>query len=179
MGTRGSWGFRIDGKDKLTYNHYDSYPSGLGEIIKKFIANHSIKELREIATKIILVSNAKKPTKEQIKECEKYADTGVSTGSLTEWYVLLRNAQGEPEAYANDLRYMISNPNFIKDSLFCEWAYIINLDTEKLEIYTGPREEPQDNRYRIEPQGGYANCKLIKEIPLNKVKDLDMEKIDR
>lgn len=31
MGTRGSWGFVLNGKRWETYNHFDSYPSGLGE----------------------------------------------------------------------------------------------------------------------------------------------------
>lgn len=30
MGTRGIMGFVVDGQEKLTYNHYDSYPDGLG-----------------------------------------------------------------------------------------------------------------------------------------------------
>ena len=30
MGTRGICGFRFDDKDYLAYNHFDSYPSGLG-----------------------------------------------------------------------------------------------------------------------------------------------------
>lgn len=30
MGTRGTWGFVADGDEKLTYNHFDSYPDGLG-----------------------------------------------------------------------------------------------------------------------------------------------------
>jgi hypothetical protein len=31
MGTRGLFGFRCDGTDKLAYNHLDSYPDCLGE----------------------------------------------------------------------------------------------------------------------------------------------------
>lgn len=31
MSTRGIYGFRKNGEDKLTYNHYDSYFSYLGE----------------------------------------------------------------------------------------------------------------------------------------------------
>jgi hypothetical protein len=30
MGTRGTWGFVLDGEEKLTYNHFDSYPDCLG-----------------------------------------------------------------------------------------------------------------------------------------------------
>ena len=31
---------------------------------------------------------------------------------------------------------MENGNDFITDSLFCEWAYIINLDTNKFEIFT-------------------------------------------
>ena len=31
MGTRGAFGFLVDGETKVTYNHWDSYPSGLGQ----------------------------------------------------------------------------------------------------------------------------------------------------
>ena len=31
MGTRGLYGFRKNGIDKLTYNHLDSYPDWLGK----------------------------------------------------------------------------------------------------------------------------------------------------
>lgn len=30
---------------------------------------------------------------------------------------------------------MIDNVSFLQDSLFCEWGYVINLDTNVLEIY--------------------------------------------
>ena len=38
MGTRGAWGFLVDGDDsRITYNHFDSYPSGLGANLVKAI----------------------------------------------------------------------------------------------------------------------------------------------
>ena len=40
MGTRGLYGFRKNGVDKVTYNHYDSYPEYLGRNILEFIRNH-------------------------------------------------------------------------------------------------------------------------------------------
>jgi len=42
MGTRGLWGIRKDGKDKLTYNHYDSYPFLMQKDIFNFTKNTSI-----------------------------------------------------------------------------------------------------------------------------------------
>lgn len=36
MGTRGAYGFYKDGQNKLTYNHFDSYPEGLGNTVVDF-----------------------------------------------------------------------------------------------------------------------------------------------
>lgn len=180
MSTRGAWGFRKDNIDKIAYNHCDSYPIGLGETIKQFICNHSIEELEKIADRIILVDGKTIPTEEQINECKKFADLSVSNRTEKEWYCLLRNAQGNPEAYVKDVRYMVDNSEFIKDSLFCEYAYIINLDTKKLEVYVGFQKHPQKNRYFKEPtkKDDYANCKLVKEVPLSEVKEFDICSID-
>lgn len=177
MGTRGVWGVRYQNKDKITYNHFDSYPDNLGETIKKFIIKHSVEELKQIASKIILVDRNMKPTKEQIEACKDYMNLYVSEQSPEDWYCLLHKSQGEPEAYIKGLIFMIDSCNFMKDSLFCEWAYIINLDTNKLEIYRGFQKEPQNNRYYCEADQGYANCALIHEIPLEEVKILDMHKL--
>jgi hypothetical protein len=179
MGTRGTWGFRKDGMDKLTYNHFDSYPSGLGAIIKDFICKYPIQELKKTCDRIILVSGEVEPTDEQIRECNNYLNLSVGKQDVKDWYCLLREAQSTPEEYVSKLRYMIANLSFIKDSLFCEWGYIINLDTEKLEIYKGFQKTPQNNRYHFVPKkkDDYANCKLVKEIPLNEVCKFDMNSL--
>lgn len=179
MGTRGAWGFRKDNVDKITYNHCDSYPSGLGKTIKEFICNHLIEELEKTADRIVLIDGKTSPIEKQIKECSKFIDLDVSTKSKYDWYCLLRETQGNPEAYVKDIRYMIDNSKFIKDSLFCEYAYVINLDTKKLEIYVGCQKHPQKNRYFKKPtkDDEYANCKLEKEVPLIEVKEFDMESI--
>ncbi len=59
MGTRGVFGFHKDGVDKITYNHYDSYPTCLGEEVKKFIINHPVEELNKIFKRIKLVNDKK------------------------------------------------------------------------------------------------------------------------
>jgi hypothetical protein len=74
---------------------------------------------------------------------------------------------------------MIEGADFLKDSLFCEWGYVINLTTNRLEIYRGFQKKPQENRYKItEPDGKYFNCALIREIPLTQVKNFDMQKFE-
>lgn len=182
MGTRGVYGFHKNGVDKITYNHFDSYPTGLGEGVKKFISNHTIDDFNNIFKKLKMVKSNTKPTKKQIEDCKKYANVNVSNGTVEDWYCLLREAQGNLEALAEDLVYMIDDASFLTESLFCEWGYVINLDTNMLEIYRGFQTKPQQNRYfsseHTDNLGEYYNCALIKEIPLDDVKKFDMKRLE-
>ena len=181
MGTRGTYGFRKNGEDKLTYNHWDSYPASLGYKVVEFCKNHSIKEMNNIFDKIVMVNERDIPTEEQIKECIEngFSNFGVSSGRKDDWYCLLRNCQGDLECLANvkDHAYMTTSGDFIKDSLFCEYAYIINLDDNVLEFYKGFQEEPQEgNRYGTEPYKGYKSkyypCKLSLTFPLDEIENV-------
>lgn len=169
MGTRGTYGFYKNNQDKLTYNHFDSYPSCLGNNIVEFIRSTPIELLNDIYDQIILVDKDSKPTEEQINECIKWYNSRVSTQSIHDWYCLLRKAQGNPEAYKEGLRYMIEANDFIKDSLWCEWGYIINLDNKTFEVYKGFQKEPNNNRYACKDDNGYYNCKLVGEFPLDNI----------
>ena len=170
MGTRGCYGFRKNGVDKLTYNHFDSYPDCLGDTMAEFCQTTSITEMHEIFDKIILVDEHDIPTDTQIKECIEYFNENVSTGSPQDWYCLLRDAQGNPNVYKHGLKYMIDNNNFIKDSLFCEYAYIINLDEECLEFWVGFQKEPDEySRYGTEKEDGYYPCYLLREFDLSDI----------
>lgn len=155
MSTRGALGFRNATKDKVTYNHSDSYPSWLGIQVMSFLHDTPETELKEIANRIELVSDDVKPTPEQIEAYKKHADVKVSSQSLQDWYCLLRNTQGDLSHYRNGLRHMIDSHDFLKDSLFCEWAYIINTDSGELEIYRGFN----DKKYVING-GRYAKYSL-------------------
>lgn len=170
MSTNGVYGFYKNGINKLTYNHSDSYPSYLGDNIVSFINKSSFDEMNDIFDRIILVDQDEPASDKAIRECHQYCNISVSNGDIANWYCLLRGTQGDLFAYKNGLRYMIDSQEFIKYSLFCEWGYIINLDTNMLEIYKGGQKTPQNNRYIIDtPFEGYYNCKLLKEMPLNAI----------
>jgi hypothetical protein len=179
MGTRGVWGFIINGKEKITYNHFDSYPEGLGKDIFVFVANTPIEKMIDIAEKIIMVGE-QRPSVEQVEECKKFADTSVGVQDLKDWYCLLRNSQGNPSAYLYELKYMIDNHTFLENSLFCEWAYIINLDTKKVEVYKGFNQN-KDARgryagFRNDLQD-YCGVALITEVPIDTIKKWVSEEI--
>lgn len=172
MGTRGALGFYRDGVgDKITYNHFDSYPDCLGRAVLKFITSTPIAMMNDIFDQIILVPADSKPTPEQVKECIKFHDSRVSTGSPEEWYALLRESQGDLNAYKFGLRYMIDNHKFMQDSLFCEWAYIINLTENTLEVYRGfnKRKNKQAKRYAVDKPDdmGYYAVKMLTNNPLS------------
>ena len=167
MGTRGVWGFRKNGYDKVVYRHYDSYPEGLGyefvHFLKKNYENHN-----RIFDNIVEVDVSQEPSPEQIKYCQQmgWVDTAVSNRSTKDWYCLLHELQ-YPEywqdAIDNDCEIFIENYiDFISDSLFCEYGYIYDLDKGQLEIYIGFQKVPQEgNRYGTMANDGYYPCKLI------------------
>ena len=178
MGTRGCYGFRKNGVDKLTYNHFDSYPGWLGTNMVRFCKETSIEEMHEIFDRLVLVNNGTPPTKEEIAECIGYYDGSVSERKPEDWYCLLREAQGEPNTYKRGLKYMIDDHDFIKDSLFCEYAYIVNLDTNCLEFWRGFQSEPDPfNRYGIEDDRGYYPCKMMAEYSFENMSERTVEDV--
>lgn len=179
MSTRGSLGFRLNGKDFITYNHSDSYPSGLGVEMAEFVvANRAnLDSVKEKVSKLVLVNDKKKPTKAQIRALKEFADLGISTSSTEDWYCLLRMTQGDPDAILR-CGYMLDGHNFLSDSLFCEWAYIVNLDTQCLEVYKGFQDKPHnkgryaestDNPDMSYRTGKYYSVALIADIPFEEV----------
>lgn len=183
MGTRGTYGIRKNNEDKTTYNHYDSYPSYLGESIVEFIKKHDNKDIGALYDKLILIDESLNfedlpdEQKEKLKPYLKRIEC-KDTNNL-DIYWLLRSIQGNLEGYFTnpEVEYMTDGKNFIKDSLFCEYGYIINLDTNMLEIYKGfQKRKCNKGRYGVEfyESGSgdkYYACKLVKEIPLDEVRD--------
>lgn len=140
MSTRGAWGFRKDGKLKITYNHCDSYPTWLGVRIAEFVKYTGTEDMIQIFDRIQMVNDdIAQPSREQILECARQLDideTELTSGKIS-WYWLLRGTQGSPKAYVDGLTYMIDSESFLEDGLFCEWAYIIDLDEDVVEILRG------------------------------------------
>lgn len=176
MSTRGCIGFIINNRHKVTYNHHDSYPSRLGQKILDFIHQHSLEEIHKIAKRIQMIreyddkGNDITLTSDQAKACEKYTNTsvGVSWKKLT-WHQALNGAQGNLEAYGK-VGYMPNNKGFLHHSLHCEYAYLINLDEETLEVYEGFQKSPPEGRYKDIPMNkdnGYYAVSLVNEFKLS------------
>lgn len=180
MGTRGIYGLRKNKKDKITYNHYDSYPSWLGENIFDFIKRHSIEEMNNLYDRLILVDENKNiitltaEEQEKLDKLIEYDDEGKIKEKDMYW--LLRTFQGNLDKYDEfkNVDFMCDGHDFIKNSLFCEYGYIINLDTNKLEVFEGFQTKPQKtNRYGYVCDNGYYPCKIVKRINIKDIQNCD------
>lgn len=147
MGTRGFVGFHIGGSPKVTYNHFDSYPSGLGlEVLawaRKVEENRLWGTVRHAAADLTLVKDDDQPPLEAIEALkDRYGDPtvgaqGMANTVIRTWYQLLRGAQGDLDAIL-ECGYMIDSSEFPLDGLFCEWGYLVNLDGDgSFEVYKG------------------------------------------
>jgi hypothetical protein len=181
MGTRGSLGFIVEDKEYLAYNHFDSYPDGLGEEVLQFIEKINKEDgwvkFRENAKNVIQLEGDRVTDTEIQEKYKKYADLGVSDKTLEDPYCLFRDIQDSwmEEIYKGELQHFFFNNDFIHDSLFCEYAYIINLDTMKLEFYDGFQKKSQKgNRFGETPnEDDYYPCRLIAVFDLEKIIDSD------
>lgn len=132
MGTRGFWGFELDGERKLTYNHFDSYPEGLGkDLIKGYKATELV-TLKDRVRALVLVEDDVEPTRDDFIKYGMYWDEGVSTGK--DWYSLLRHVQGDFEA---QLAAGIMVATDIGG--WQEYGYVFDLDKEVLRLYDGDK----------------------------------------
>lgn len=185
MGTRGAYGFRVNKRDIIAYNHFDSYYEGLGadilaqakEIFGQFPwrKEADIKKVRERVAKLKVVGDPQKPTAADIKALEPYTDLGVSKQSTSDWYCLTRKMQGNIKASFDSGYFPGSAEKFLSDSLFCEYAYILNLDDGTLEVYEGFNKDPKAagryaklydkpaHREKVE----YYGVRLVKAYPLD------------
>ena len=204
MGTRGAWGFVLAGQEKIMYNHYDSYPDGLGQQLLDWLRG-ALGLPSTVEERLIALDKGEKPTVDPAKETklrqrvmalsavpdreptyaeqvkyEAYSDADVSTGR--DWYSVLRHTQGDP---AKVLEAGLYEPNldFPLDSLFCEWGYVIDLDMRQFEVYEGFRTRPTTaGRWAGRSPGSraplgetYFPIELVASYGFDELPELDLE----
>lgn len=174
MSTRGSFGTMSNGTLKLTYNHSDSYPEGLGvdlaKQLVKLMEKHDQTSLKTLADLITLVDDESKPNEEQIKKLSKWTDLNVGDQSNKDWYCVLRDTQGKLDVILEEVGFMNEGNDFPKDSLFCEWAYVANFDDMTLEVYKGFQTFKHNKGRFADPfcTTEYKPVKLVKTFKLDK-----------
>lgn len=151
MGTRGAFGVIIGEQEKIGYNQFDSYPDYGGIQVLKWLRDADLDEVRKLAEAAQVVDNDRPPTPEEIAALKASTDLSVSEQSTDDWYCLTRETHGSIEAMLK-CGFILDSHTFPLDSLFCEWAYIVDLDRNNFEVYKGFQKKlPKKGRWKGRP----------------------------
>jgi hypothetical protein len=176
MGTRGFVSFAVDDELKTTYNHCDSYPSGLGIDMLVWLRTVDAKVAAERARALRVVTADTLPTDEDVTRLARYCNraVGEQTDTIT-WYQLLRETQGSPAAML-DAGVIQDAGEFPADSLWAEWGYVVDFDEGVFEVYEGfQHDDHTDGRFAAMPRENenYAPVRLVASWPLSELPDND------
>lgn len=188
MGTRAAYGFRHKKQDYISYNHSDGYPNGLGyevlEALTSFTLTKDIAHLRACVENVKLISKEDNHTfskEDFLSVVERLDNLGIYNNLKSE-YSSITEIPAIPVIYhtagkvdtvidrENAIPYMLDSCNFMNDSLFCEWAYVINLDEQVVEFYRGFNQNPEaKGRYAAKKRDygstEYNGVALIGTVP--------------
>jgi hypothetical protein len=180
MGTRNLTMVISNGETKVAqYGQWDGYPSGNGAIVLDFLHSTDFNEFKKKLNKVIFVNgNKEKEIQNWLKSIG--SDNGWLTGEQSKLYqekypyltrdnganILQMIMDGE-----EDEIWITDSTEFAGDSLFCEWAYLVDLDKNKLEVYEGFNKEPltiEDRFFNLtDKDSEYYPIKLKKSYDLN------------
>lgn len=190
MGTRGLTCIVKGNEYKVSnYNQWDSYPGGQGATALDFLKTKLNLELfnHKVAAVQVLTDEARQ---DMLVECgaergSEWISMDVSDKFKEKFPYLHRDCgaeilefvQNQPEGIA-----LTPQLNFAADSLFCEWAYVVDLDKNTFEIYKGFNKTPltPEDRFfflseaaHVERRGSdqYYPVKLVKSYSLFELPD--------
>ena len=188
MGTRNLTCVILNGEFKVAqYGQWDGYPSGSGKDILEWLSDSAadFDRLKDAANRVVRMRG------------DYDTQTWIEIGEDNEHARVIPQADFDKyPAFSRDmgsevLEYIVSAENpvvvlqedFAQDSLFCEWVYVIDLDSMNFDIYEGFNTEPLSECELFytgeEPESGrdgndtYHPVKLVKSYPLNFLPDAD------
>lgn len=176
MGTRHLTMIYANGAYRVSqYGQWDGYPDGQGLTILTSLRGLDLSTLRERALAVIPL------TKEEMEsDWEDYKKLFGDTVESSDLYFKKypersRDMGGDIVAFVGTqpapVRLKI-NVAFAADSLFCEWAYVIDCDRNTFEVFKGFNKTPLDQSERfaslpLQPDHGeYYQVKHVASWPL-------------
>lgn len=162
MGTRNLTAVMLNGEYKIAqYGQWDGYPSGQGLTALEFLRDANIADF-----------------KKSVSECRFLSSDELDELGKTDWKKthahLSRDRAAEILGLVDGgVRELKNSIGFAGDSLFCEYAYIVDLDKETFEVFEGyNKNKVIEGRFTtgmefLENTDGYHPVVLIKEYSLN------------
>lgn len=186
MGTRNLTCVFKDGEYKVAqYGQWDGYPSGVGADILTFL-HEWVNELEYELVNVEWITEAERnATWEnyerdgdmvEMGEYEKWSEEYPELSRDTGGKILARIREFSPSERKPKLK-LENSLSFAADSLFCEWAYVVDYDKGTFEVYEGFNKEPLTPMERFfefdNPKEEYRPVKLKKAYPLNALPTLE------
>lgn len=176
MGTRNLTMVQSGNEIKVAqYGQWDGYPSGQGVTILNFCREkENLLKLKEKLSEVKFldqneIDNLNQKLNKEDAETLARFERLLSRDIGGEILKRIIDEQGEVG--------LINRVSFGYDSLFCEFAYCVNLDDNKFEIYEGfnrGKLPDTDRFYNEEPnEDGYYGVRLVKEYDLNNLPTKD------
>ena len=151
MGTRNLTAVILGGKHVVAqYGQWDGYPEGNGVKVLNFIRENDMNGFAEKCKKLHFATDEELDGKTLDDYPHMSRDHGAGILELI---------------MKNDIDILQDSMSFGADSLFCEWAYVLDLDNRKLECYEGfnRNKVPDTNRFSVfkkDDESGYEHVEL-------------------
>lgn len=157
MSTPGHYGFILDGEPIVAFRRFDAYPEGphglgyqIASGLKGLLETFSIDRFKDLARALELVPD-ECPIDEDFKEKfnsinvnQIFEEMGIRLDfSGDSYYELFREVQGNVGLFLL-LNIFPLSEGFYTGNYGGQWGYLINLDTERFEVYAG--DIPLDGR---------------------------------
>jgi len=153
MSTRGAIAIVKNSRMITLYNHFDSYPEVLGMKLVEFLSDKSnILSLKEYFNNIVEITTqdfneriyCAAGGKEKYDQLNMAAKSALSN-AVWEGYNGVDGDDFEkllPALKSGSKVNVYVHPSFPGDSLICEYAYVIDLDSDIFELYVGFNKVP-------------------------------------
>lgn len=178
MGTRHLIAVQLDGQYRIAqYGQWDGYPSGQGETVLRFLdqmdrpAFEAKLRASRLLSKDELTALSEKFQREQTNWQRDYPHLSRDAGAD-----ILFMVQGAPDGI--ELKDSI---DFAGDSRMCEYAYVIDLDHNVLDVFKGFNKEPlkEGERFKDSPRGNdYYPVRLSKTYSLSELPTVEQMEAD-
>lgn len=173
------------------YCQWDGYLDGQGKQVIAFVIGYlqDPEKLKQFTENVL---SAKEISDEDLKalwvECGASPDSNMVSLDVSNKFSK-KHPQLHRDFGANILEYIYSTPNakirketeFAKDSLFCEFAYLINLDNNTVEFYKGFNKAPltsEDRFFNLQDlEEEYMPVKMFASIPFSEFNEESMSKL--
>ena len=173
MGTRNLTVVHKNGQYKVAqYGQWDGYPEGLGVTLLNFLKSVNMQSFKTA------IDNVSFLVEEEFNEINKKIDSMKEALLGYEWQkdypYLSRDCGGDilNHIVFKGVTKIRNSLEFAADSLFCEWAYVIDLDTNKFEIYEGFNKEKLSENERFyfledKSEGEYHPVRFVKAYDID------------